>query len=323
MGFTQDGSYYYGVRTGMSDVYVAELDLATGRRLAEPSAATERYAGSNHSPEWSSDGRQLLFLSRRGPGAWGARAICVRDMESGEGREIPSRLERMPRARWSPDGRSLLVDAQLPTGEIGAFRIDLRTGDFERVDLKTPLGWGNAWSADGKAIFYPHWNSATKTASIVALDLATGQERHLHSVTEPSNYRAGVALSPDGRQLALAVSEAESKSNVLKVVPAAGGEARDVVRGIAMPLPGSVAWTADGLSLIFTARPSPRSSRTEIWRVPVQGGEPQKLDLAADNIRELRLHQDGRHIAYTAGKDRQEVWALSNFLPAAEAAVPR
>ncbi len=96
-----------------------------------------------------------------------------------------------------------------------------------------------------------------------------------------------------------------------------------MLRGVEMPFPGSIAWTPDGLSLLFTGKPSPRGSKTELWLVPVQGGEPRKLDLAADNIRDLRFHPDGRHIAYTAGKDRQEVWALSNFLPAAEAAVAR
>jgi Tol biopolymer transport system component len=317
MGFTQDGSYYYSVRLGMSEVYVAELDLATGRRLAEPSPATPRYAGSNYNPEWSSDGGRLLFLSHRGPGPWGARAICVRDMQSGEVREIPSKLERMVLARWSPDGRSLLVAAQHPPGAFGPFRIDLQTGDFERMDLKNPVGWGGSWSPDGKTLFYHQGNS------IAARNLTTGEEKVLYSVASPSHYCAALALSRDGRQLAFAVREAESQSNVLKVLPAEGGEARDVLRGVEMPFPGSVAWAPDGLNLVFTGKPSPRGSRTELWLVPAQGGEPRKLDLAADNIRELRLHPDGRHIAYTAGKDRQEVWALSNFLPAAETTVAR
>ena len=315
MGFAQDGSYYYWVRTGMRDVYVAELDLATGRQLAEPRLATQRYAGSNSRPDWSSDGRQLVFLSQRGPGAWGARAICVRDSEGGEVRELTSKLNRVSWVRWSPDGRSLLAPASVDGG-FPLCRIDVQTGDFECMELKS-LGWEGAWSADGKAIFYYRgWSGTPKAASIVARDLATGQEKELHSVTEPSHYFAGVALSRDGRQLALAVHETESKSNVLKVLPAAGGQARDVLRGVQISIPGSVAWTPDGLSLLFTRKPNPRGSKTELWLVPVQGGEPRKLDLVADNIRDLRVHPDGRHIAYTAGKDRQEVWALSDFLPA-------
>jgi Tol biopolymer transport system component len=318
MGFTQDGSYYYELRTGMSDVFISEIDAVTGRRLAGPSPATERYAGSNHSPEWSADGRQLLFLSHRGPGVWGARAICVRATETGEVREVASKLDRMAQARWSPDARFLLVAANHPANRYGAFRIDLQTGDFEPLDLIAPLGWGAAWSPDGKTLYYHQWDNTTKTASIVRRDLTTREETKLHGVTEPSHYCAGVALSRDGRQLAFAVREAESKATVLRVLPVAGGEARDLLRGIEMPLPGSVAWMPDGLSLLFTGKPNAHSSRTDLWRIPVRGGEPQRLDFTADNVTDLRIHPDGRHIAYTAGKDRQEVWALENFLPKAK-----
>jgi Tol biopolymer transport system component len=305
----------------MTDVYVAELDPASGRVLVPPVLATQRFAGSNSKPDWSSDGRQLVFLSKRGPGAWGARAICVRDTESGEVRELASRLNRVAWVRWSPDGRYLLAAASVDGG-FPICRIDVQTGAFERV-VPNALGWPAVWSPDGRAIFFNKYNKTAKALSVVARDLGASQEKELFSVADPSYYCAGLALSGDGRQLAFAVHEAESQSRVLKVLPAAGGEARDVLRGVEMPLPGSVAWTPDGLSLLFTTTPGPRSSRTELWLVPVQGGEPRKLDLVADNTRDLRVHPDGRHIAYTAGKDRSEVWALSNFLPAAEAAASR
>lgn len=320
MGFTQDGSYYYAVRTGKSDVYIAELDLAKGKLLAAPSPATPRFVGSNSRPDWSSDGRQLLYLSQRGPGAWGARAICVRDAESGEVHEISSKLDRVVSVCWSPDGRSLLAAAQHPSGEFGNFRIDVQTGDFERVDLQSPLGWAGAWSRDGKAIFYYRWNNTAKTASIVARDLATGQERVLYRVAEPSHYCAGVALSPDGQQLAFAVGEAENGSKVIKVLPATGGEARDLLRGAQLPFPVSVAWAPDSQSVLFVKQPKPGDSKSELWLIPVKGGEPRKLDLTAENMRELCVHPDGRRVAYTAGADKQEVWVMENFLPAPGAA---
>ncbi len=317
MGFTQDGSYYYAVRTGMSDVYIAELDLATGKLLAAPRPATQRFVGSNSNPDWSSHGRQLLYLSQRGPGAWGARAICVRDAESGEVHEIPSKLDRVVSVRWSPDGRSLLAGAEHPSGEFGPFRIDVQTGDFERVDLQSPLGWPGAWSRDGKAIFYYRWNNTDKTASIVAHDLATGQEKELYSVVESSMYSSGVALSRDGQQLAFAIRDPETRSKILKVLPAAGGEAHDLLRGVQLPFPGSVAWAPDGQSVLFTKQPSLADSKTELWLIPVQGGEPRKLDLTAENMRELSVHPDGRRVAFTAGEDKQTVWVMENFLPPA------
>jgi Tol biopolymer transport system component len=316
MGFTRNGSYYYGVRTQMNDVYIAELDLATGKLISAPSLATQRLAGSNERPDWSPDGRQLLYLSRRAPGAWGARALCVRSTESGEVRELVSKLNRVAWVRWSPDGRSLLANGQHPPGEFGRFRIDVQTGDFERI-VKTTFGWPSAWSGDGKSIFYHQLDSASNRSSIVARDLDTGQEKELHSLAKgSSNYAGGLALSRDGRQLAFEVHESGSK--IIKVLPAAGGEARELLRGDGSLMPpgfGTIAWTPDGRSVLFARRTGPGSPKTELWSVPVQGGEPRKLELTAENMRDLSVHPDGRHIAYTAGRDRSEVWVMENFLP--------
>jgi len=153
MGFTQNGSYYYGVRTEMSDVYIAELDLATGKLISAPSAATQRFVGSNSKPDWSPDGRQLLFLSKRGAGYWGAKALCVRSTESGQVRELASKLDRVPLARWSPDARFLLVLAEHPTDGFGLFRIDVQTGDFVAGPRPAGiLGYLPAVSRDGRAM---------------------------------------------------------------------------------------------------------------------------------------------------------------------------
>jgi len=60
-----------------------------------------------------------------------------------------------------------------------------------------------------------------------------------------------------------------------------------------------------------------------LWLISAQGGEPRKLDLpesfrisaAVAGMRELCIHPDGRHIAYTAGRNISEVWVMQNFLP--------
>ena len=316
MGFTRDGFYYYEIRTGMSDVYIAEVDFASGRVLAPPILATERFVGTNSGPDWSADGRQLVYLSQRGPGVWGARAICVRDSGTSEVREISSKLEKVVLIHWLPDSRSLLAGAQSPSGEYGAFLIDVQSGEFKRADLTrpSPIGTGAAWSPDGKTLFYGRWGTA-KNSLIVARDVATGQERELHSVTTPSVYQSGVNISPDGQRLAFVVRDREGRSRILTVVPAAGGEASDVLRSTQLAWPVSIAWAPDSQGVLFVKQPDTRGSKTELWLVPVKGGEPRKLDLIAPNMRDVRVHPDGRRIAYTSGVDRSEVWVMENFLP--------
>ena len=85
-----------------------------------------------------------------------------------------------------------------------------------------------------------------------------------------------------------------------------------------MPFPGSLAWAPDGQNVLFVKQPSPGDSKTELWLVSVRGGEPRRLDLTAKNMRELCIHPDGRHIAFTSGGDKSEVWVMENFLPAAK-----
>ena len=320
MGFTRNGSYYYGVHTEMSDVYIAELDLAAGKLISAPRAATQRFVGSHSKPDWSPDGRQLLFLSKRGPGYWGARTFCVRSSESGEVRELAFKLDRVPLARWSPDGRSLLVVANHPTDGIGFFRIDVQTGDFVAMP-RPPGGFGYlpAMSLDGKTMIYQGEIKEPKKYCVLLRDLETGKNKELYCFVDPTHFASRLTLSPDGSQLAFVIRE--SGSSVLKVIPAAGGEARDLLRGVQMPFcEAPIAWAPDGLSLLFARQPSPPDRETELWMISVQGGKPRRLDLAAEGMSDVCIHPDGRHIAFTSVQDRDEVWVLENFLPPAKAA---
>jgi Tol biopolymer transport system component len=78
---------------------------------------------------------------------------------------------------------------------------------------------------------------------------------------------------------------------------------------------GTLAWTPDGRSVLFARKINSGSLKTELWLVPIQGGEPRKLELTAENMRDLSVHPDGRHIAFTAGKPKSEIWVMENFLP--------
>jgi Tol biopolymer transport system component len=322
MGFTRNGSYYYGVHTEMSDVYIAELDLATGKLVSAPSAATQRFVGSNSKPDWSPDGLQLLFLSKRGAGYWGARAFCVRSTESGEVRELASKLDRVPLARWLPDARSLLVVASHPTDGIGPFRIDVQTGDFVAVPRPPgSFGYLPAVSHDGKAWIYQGESTEPKKYCVMVRNLETSKNKELFCFSDPAHFASRLTLSPDGSQLAFVMAADTEGSMVLKVMPAAGGEARDLLRGVRIPFcEAPIAWAPDGQNLLFARQPNPPDRKTELWLISVQGGEPRRLELAAEGMSDVCIHPDGRHIAFTEVKNRDEVWVLENFLPAPKAA---
>ena len=132
----------------------------------------------------------------------------------------------------------------------------------------------------------------------------------------PPYYTTGIALSHDGRQLAFAVSKSGSK--IIKVMPALGGEVLELMRGDKSLIPigsGTIIWTPDGQGLLFVREGNSDGSKTELWQIPLKGGGPRKQELVAENMRDLSIHPDGRHIAFTSGQNKSEVWVVENFLP--------
>ena len=324
MGFTRAGSFYYGLQVGMLDVYIASLDFKTGKLLARPKRAIERFIGSNSRPDWSPDGRQLAYVSHRGPLPFGlgSFALCIRSLDTGEERELLPKLNYLSRPRWSPDGRSILLLANDLKNRQGLYLMDVQSGSITRL-MQAREGTymsGLVWSPDGKAIFYGRDEYGSHTPGIVIRDLETGQERGIVRA-DPGGSPASFDVSPDGQWVVFRSFDQATGLVGLKVVASAGGALRELVRlgkGQNMPVFGAVVWSPDGSQVIFTkGGTSPQGMRFELWRVPAEGGKAQKMDLAMDALRDMRIHPDGQRIAYTAGADTQEVWVMESFLPPA------
>lgn len=327
MGFTRDGSLYYGHNAFMNvgEVYTATLDIPAGKVVVQPTPASDRFVGSNTASDWSPDGQYLAFVSKRGHRS---KVIVIRSVETGEEREIPLTVGRfVTRPRWSPDGGSFLVEGSHKKDE-GLYRIDAQTGDITRIVRGEP-GTSNisrwAWSPDGEAIFFHRIDRSSKVQTIVRRELETGKEQIIDSSAMMPRIR-DLTLSPDGRQLALIRYDSKPGMSIT-VMPARGGEPHEILRVKEPEFIGGgfwregLAWTPDGRYLLFgKAHGDVKGQTVELWRVPVEGGEPQRLGVAMDNVRDVRVHPDGRRISFTAGKIGAEVWKMENFLPELSAA---
>jgi Tol biopolymer transport system component len=98
-------------------------------------------------------------------------------------------------------------------------------------------------------------------------------------------------------------------------MPAAGGEARDLLTAQRPEWIVTVAWTPDGRQLLFgKSNISQQGQPSELWRLAAEGGEPQRLELTVEGLRELRAHPDGQRLAFSSFQMRREVWTMENFL---------
>jgi Tol biopolymer transport system component len=260
----------------------------------------------------------------------------IRSVRSGEEREVPTRIfQTAIPVRWFGDGRSVLllgwagerlgwVDAKSVRQVF--YRLDVQTGDSRIVrEFASNTVGPPELSPDGRTIFY--WqNEDQKTVRLVAADMESGLEKVIRR--EASwDWLGRPAMSPDGRLLALFVPDAATKSTAIRLLSVNGGDARELSRfpssdAVASPNESEMAWSPDGRYVLFV-RGSGKDGARELWRIPAQGGEPQKIGLEDAYISSPSFHPDGRRLAFDAGfrnPTRMELWEMENFLPGRSAA---
>lgn len=153
-------------------------------------------------------------------------------------------------------------------------------------------------------------------ATIVMIDPTTGEEREL------TPHRPDVdspRWSPDGTLLAFRSAAEEGEGPQVFVLPMTGGEARQVTRadeGVS-----GYQWSADGASIFYRTRdPEPSREGEErhnrsfevgdnsyltraaprpvhVWRVPLDGGESERLTRGQESHSGIRVSPDGRFLA--------------------------
>ena len=282
------------------------MDTNSGEVLSPPVRPTRQSVGTNHSPDWSPDGKELAYVSSR-------KVLAIRSMETGEFRELRPALSGVYLPRWSPDGRSFAVLGLDEKGAKGIYRVDARDGAVSSI-VQVPIGdalWGLAWLPDGKRLVFREGPPASPV--VVEYNSVTGTRREL-----VRGSAASLSLSPDGRQLAYVARSGSSWQ--LMVVPVAGGQPREVpLQGVQAPIM-VIAWTPDNRAILFrTITGNDHSSDT--YLVSPEGGPLRKVGLnIRTTVAPLRFNPRSNQIALTADTSRREVWVLEDFLPNVKAA---
>jgi Tol biopolymer transport system component len=324
---TRSGALYYGVTASGRDVYVASVNFETGKMISPPAPVPQPYLGLNDSPQWSRDGKYLAYLAQREANSRAERRniLAIRSADTGKVRELKPDLKLLnsnsnfTQPLWSPDSASLLVNGIDMQGRGGIYRIDARNGNASPVVLDDPgtqKVFALAWSRDGRTLYLNRASAKSSVQALVARDLQSGQEREILRREGPPDYATlgWVALSPDGRLLAITAFDKSTQSGSLLVIPAEGGQPRELLRTPASgpeQLGAWVEWSPDGKYVIFRKG----SPTRENFRIPVEGGTPLKY--AGDwMVGPSTTNPDGRQVAFAMGQHKIEIWAMENFLPA-------
>ena len=304
----------------------------TGEQI-EWTAIDAAYAGSTD-PAFSPDGRQIAFV--RFLDDFSADLFVAPVAPDGKPGGPPRKVEYGGReARnpaWSPDGRDLFVVDGPPTSNGGIVRLPVdgsrpgvkiggleransfslsgdgtrlvfsragTNGDIWRVDLENPSASGTvaastlydegaSYSSDGSRIAFSSNRSGAR--EIWVADVSGANALALTSFGGPVPGTA--RWSPDDRLIAFDARPAGNAE--IFVVSPGGGAIRPIVAHPAED--GRPFWSHDQRWLYFS---SDRSGRTDIWRMPVDGGEPAQI--TKDGGLWGALSVDDQWLYYTEG----------------------
>ncbi|MFC2167049.1 tetratricopeptide repeat protein [Acidobacteriota bacterium] len=323
LGFTSDGSFYYTFGGEYTrDIFSVRIDPESGEILNQPKKLIENFEGHNLSPDYSPDGKHLVYVRRMRLDTIinGTMILCIHSLETGEEQEFKLKLRQIDYPRWSPDGKSILFAGfGLNNHDLKLYQFDTQTGNLTALFSPQENHYVGLfeWSHDGKAIFYGQSSKTNNRTQIIRREIESGTEKELFLGSQ--NERFHFSCSPDGKWLSFFMRGGTD----LRIIPVEGGEPRKLFNCNQGDTFSTLRWTADGKYILFVIRPpsdgsSPisRQNKCTLWRIPAEGGEAEKLGLAIDFIGHLSVHPDGQHIAYYNFSDpKDEVWKMENFLP--------
>jgi len=333
MGLTQDGSFFYGQWPGADNIFTAEIDIHEGKLLSESSLMIQKFAGSNYSPAYSSDGRYLAYISDRGVMKKGKPqpVLCIRNLETLEENEIiadPDILGGISTAQWSPDDRTITIACLNQDRHSRIYIYDIQTKKFSPLVQESKVQSPDIhyaypiWSKDGNSLFYLQFGRYSTTTRLMARNISTGNEKELYSYTSDDfmDRLFNISLSPDGEWVA---TINRGVNRVVRLISTDGEEIKDLY-SIRSPggFPYSPIWSKDGKYIVF---PHQNLKSSNYWsrkwglmRISSEGGDSLLINMEVHGVASPTLHPNGHSLAFrSAGTSFPEnnIWEMKNFLP--------
>ncbi len=284
-------------RAPRSSVFVAGVGSgAAARRLGDEGASATAVA-------WSPDGTRLAFLSDAAKP--GQKQLLVASASGGSPRRLTHLTGFVSTPRWSPDGTAVAIlfieNARAAAGPLASKKpetgvvgeqfdvqrlavVDAADGSVRFASPPDLNVYEYDWAPDGKRFVVtaapPPADNNWYVAELLTIDAAT---RRTTRLLKPEMQMALPRWSPDGGSIAFVgglMSDEPVPGGDVFLVPASGGEARNLTPGLPASASGLV-WRLDSKQLVVAAY---HDGGGRISTVDVAGGSVTTLWTGAETV---------------------------------------
>ncbi len=220
---------------------------------------------------------------------------------------------------WSPDGGSIVYQSHRSKAPVMYYNSEGSTDD---VYLRPATGseeirltdfcheaWKPEFSPDGRKVIFcaSEKEPFLMKPWIIYLDEQGKKDKVREmQVDEIRGQIWNAVWSPDGRRIALEVSEGFSKKSIW-MVDEDGADASLLINFECLAIVSGIDFTPDGKEVVYSSLD--KNGRHQLFKVSAGGGTPEKITSNPYDIIFPEVSPDGKKIAATVYRNTKQIWS--------------